>query len=217
MTTSPMTLAICIGSLTLKHVHVVHDSDNYGVHGAVLHPRGHPRGAPTDDEHRFADTGIDGIHCDEIVPFRFSLGIHGTGHEQLVADESRILPRSDHSPDNAGENHLGGQKNAISRPRTLHFVAVDLPVGSVSSRLACGRGMTCTDTSSPTRRAAAAPASVAAFTAATSPRPIAVTYTAPMYSSPTSTTSAVFTIASAASSAPIRPLVSISPKASNRM
>ena len=50
-----------------------------------------------------------------------------------------------------------------------------LPIGSVSSRLACGRGMTCTDTSSPTRRAAAAPASVAAFTAATSPRTIAVT------------------------------------------
>src|SRR5262249_34278094 len=51
-----------------------------------------------------------------------------------------------------------------------------LPMGNTSSRLACGRGMTWTETSSPTRRAAAAPASVAAFTAATSPRTIAVTY-----------------------------------------
>ena len=32
-----------------------------------------------------------------------------------------------------------------------------LPIGSTSSRFACGRGITCTDTSSPTRRAAAAP------------------------------------------------------------
>ena len=46
---------------------------------------------------------------------------------------------------------------------------------STSSRLLCGRGMTCTETSSPTRRAAAAPASVAALTAATSPRTSAVT------------------------------------------
>ena len=39
-----------------------------------------------------------------------------------------------------------------------HFVvADDLPMGSASSRFACGRGITCTDTSSPTRRAAAVP------------------------------------------------------------
>ena len=49
------------------------------------------------------------------------------------------------------------------------------PIGNASSRSACGRGMTWTDMSSPTRRAAAAPASVAAFTAATLPRTIAVT------------------------------------------
>ena len=41
--------------------------------------------------------------------------------------------------------------------------------------VACGRGITCTETSSPTRRAAAAPASVAALTAATSPSTMAVT------------------------------------------
>src|SRR5262245_14564736 len=74
--------------------------------------------------------------------------------------------------------------------------------------------MTCTDTSSPTRRAAAAPASVAAFTAPTSPRTMTVTYPAPMYSFPISATLAAFTIASAASTDPMRPFVSMSPRAS---
>ena len=45
-----------------------------------------------------------------------------------------------------------------------------LPLGRIRSTSVCGRGMTWTETSSPTRRAAAAPASVAAFTAPTSPR-----------------------------------------------
>src|SRR5436190_24390439 len=70
--------------------------------------------------------------------------------------------------------------------------------------------MTWTDTSSPTRRAAAAPASVAALTAPTSPRTITVTYPAPMYSLPTRMTLAAFTMASAASIDPISPLVSTS-------
>src|SRR5262245_46954642 len=64
----------------------------------------------------------------------------------------------------------------FARSTRLQAFAVEaLPIGSASSRLACGQGMTCTDTSSPARRAAAAPASVAALTAATSPRTIAVT------------------------------------------
>src|SRR5581483_9032294 len=49
------------------------------------------------------------------------------------------------------------------------------PLGRILSTSECGRGMTWTDTSSPTRRAAAAPASVAAFTAPTSPRTMTVT------------------------------------------
>ena len=68
-------------------------------------PGRHAGGAPADDEHRFADTGINGVHGDEIVPFGFSVGIHGTGHEQLVADQPRILPRGDDRPDDAGQNH----------------------------------------------------------------------------------------------------------------
>src|SRR5262245_13642091 len=47
--------------------------------------------------------------------------------------------------------------------------------GMTRSTSTWGRGMTCTETSSPTRRAAAAPASVAALTAPTSPRTKTVT------------------------------------------
>src|SRR5258706_4002037 len=86
--------------------------------------------------------------------------------------------------------------------------------GRIFSTSLCGAGMTCTATSSPTRRAAAAPASVAALTAPTSPRTVTVTNPAPMYSLPISTTFAVFTIASAASIAPTSPLVSTIPRAS---
>src|SRR5690349_16600664 len=74
--------------------------------------------------------------------------------------------------------------------------------------------MTWTPISSPTRRAADAPASVAAFTEATSPRTIAVTRPASTFCQPTKTTLAVFTIASAASIMPTRPRVSTRPSAS---
>ena len=56
-----------------------------------------------------------------------------------------------------------------------HPAAATAPLGRIFSTSACGRGMTWTETSSPTRRAAAAPASVAALTAPTSPRTITVT------------------------------------------
>src|ERR1700730_12196754 len=88
------------------------------------------------------------------------------------------------------------------------------PPGKIFSTCSCGRGMTCTETSSPTRRAAAAPASVAAFTAPTSPRTITGTSPEPIYSLPMRTTLAALTIASAASIEPTRPLVSIIPSAS---
>src|SRR5262245_40006385 len=74
--------------------------------------------------------------------------------------------------------------------------------------------MTWTPTSSPTRRAAAAPASVAALTDPTSPRTMAVTKPASTFCQPTKTTFAVLTIASAASIMPIKPRVSTSPSAS---
>ena len=76
-----------------------------------------------------------------------------------------------------------------------------------------GRGMTCTEISSPTRSAAAAPASVAALTAPTSPRTITVTRPPPTCSLPIRVTLAALTMASAASMEATRPLVSIIPRA----
>src|SRR6478672_7628443 len=101
------------------------------------------------------------------------------------------------------------------RDRRRDYAFASFGRGRIFSTSACGRGITCTDTSSPTRRAAAAPASVAAFTAPTSPRTRTVTYPAPMYSLPTRTTFAALTIASAASTEPIRPRVSTMPSASD--
>src|SRR5215510_10180662 len=75
--------------------------------------------------------------------------------------------------------------------------------------------MTCVATTSPTRLAAAAPASTALRTAATSPRTIAVTRPASIFSQPTSRTFAALTIASAASIIATRPLHSTMPSASS--
>src|SRR4030095_14742862 len=111
--------------------------------------------------------------------------------------QARILPCGNHAADHAGQDH---------------FVA--LPIGSTSSRLGWGRGITCTAISSPTPRGAAAPASVAALTAATSPRTSAVTYPEPIFSQPTSETLAAFTMASDASIMATKPRVSIIPNAS---
>ena len=69
-------------------------------------------------------------------------------------------------------------------------------------------------TTSPTRLAAAEPASMAALTAATSPTIIAVTRPLPIFCQPISVTFAAFNIASLASTSAVRPLVSIMPRAS---
>src|SRR5512146_3161960 len=90
---------------------------------------------------------------------------HRTAHQQFAAFEAVVFARGHHRAHYACQNH-GYAPAALVMAR---------PIGSTSSRLACGRGITCTAINSPTRRAAAAPASVAAFTAATSPRTIAVT------------------------------------------
>src|SRR6202142_3726662 len=77
----------------------------------------------------------------------------------------------------------------------------------------CGRAITCTLFTFPTWAAAAAPTSVAAFTAATSPTTNAVTRPDPTVSHPAKVTSAAFNIASAASNKATRPVVSTIPSA----
>src|SRR4051812_43547852 len=78
----------------------------------------------------------------------------------------------------------------------------------------CGRGITCTLTTSPTRPAASAPASTAARTAATSPLSVIATRPLPTLCCSTNVTLAALSAASHASTAATIPLVSINPIAS---
>src|SRR4030095_4609709 len=73
--------------------------------------------------------------------------------------------------------------------------------------------MTCTDTRVPTLLAASEPASVAAFTAPTSPLMMTATRPSPTCSRPTMVTFAALTLASRAASAATNLLVSIMPSA----
>src|SRR5580704_12672482 len=73
--------------------------------------------------------------------------------------------------------------------------------------------MTWEATSSPTRPAASAPASTAAFTLPTSPRTIVVTKAPPIWIVLMISTLAALHMASVASTRPTQPLVSISPSA----
>src|SRR5690242_4111881 len=75
----------------------------------------------------------------------------------------------------------------------------------------CGRGITWTETSSPTVDAVSAPASVAAFTAPTSPVIVTETSPSPTSCRPTIVTLAALTMASPAARAATYPLVSIRP------
>ena len=60
-TTSPITLASCIASRPRRHVDGIDDSDDSCVDGTIFQAGSHTRGAATDDQHRFADTGVDGV------------------------------------------------------------------------------------------------------------------------------------------------------------
>src|SRR2546423_738833 len=140
----------------------------------------------------------DGINRDHITTRVRPIEIDRPNDEQLFSFQPLVLLGSDDCADNPRDDHARAW--AVT--------------GIASSTLPCGRGITCTLTSSPTRRAAAAPASVAALTAATSPRTIAVTKPAPIFSYPISVTLAALTIASAASIIATKPLVSTIPSAS---
>src|SRR5437660_2007177 len=145
--------------------------------------------------------GSDCVNGNDITSRIRAIEVDGTNDQELFPFQPFVFLGSHDCADDPRDDHA----------RACAVMGID------SSTLPCGRGITCTLTSSPTRRAAAAPASVAAFTAPTSPRTITVTYPAPIYSLPINTTLAAFTIASAASMAPTKPFVSIIPNASSDM
>src|SRR5262249_45762409 len=142
--------------------HLIHNSDNRRIDGYVLTTVRHASGASLHNQNLFSKARVHGINGNKIAFLVISVRVDLTANEQLFSLESRVLPRCDNGPDDTGEHH------------GCLYLDV-LPMGRTSSRFECGLGITWTLMSSPTRRAAAAPASVAAFTAATSPRTIAVT------------------------------------------
>src|SRR5262245_18418811 len=138
--------------------YLIDNADDRSIDRGVLAAGGHSGRAALNDQYLFSYYRMNCVDSDDVALVVVAIGIHGTADQQFLAFESRILSRRDHGPDDARQYH-----------REL------LPIGRTSSRFECGRGMTWTLINSPTRRAAAAPASVAAFTAATSPRTMAVT------------------------------------------
>src|SRR5712692_2504792 len=141
---------------------------------------------------------------------KFFLGFDGAGNRFprfLNGDEVAVAQTQALNLFHPNARRAGGPNP------TAYFFAP----GRIFSTCSCGRGITCTATNSPTRLAAAAPASTAAFTAPTSPRTVTVTYPEPIYSLPVRTTLAALTMASEASIAPTKPLVSIIPNASLAM
>src|SRR6266571_8246368 len=194
-TTVPMTRASCI---SLRYIHRIDHAYNRRIHGRVLHALRQARARAGDHQHALMKACADCIDGNDIAGRVRAVDVDGADDEQFLSFQPLVLLRRYDRAQNARDDH-----------------ALDCAlIGIASSTLPCGRGITWTLTNSPTRRAAAAPASVAAFTAATSPRTMAVTNPAPIFSYPTRVTFAALTIASAASIIATRPLVSTIPSAS---
>jgi hypothetical protein len=146
------------------HFEDVDDGHDGGVHGAVLGDRG------------LTGRGAAGVEHD-LTHTRLPTASTATTPPSLTAPVRTSIGATARSLSPVSSSSL---RDATTVPMTL-----PMTMGSRSptwrgrgaareSMLAWGRGMTWTLTSSPTRSAARAPASVAAFTAATSPRTIAV-------------------------------------------
>src|SRR6185436_7643182 len=197
-TTVPITRASCISSLGTHDVHSVDHADHRGIYGRVFHVLGQSRARTRHHQHAFVKACAHRVHGHNITSRVRPIEVDGPNNEQLLTLQPFVFL---------------GRHDCADDSRNNHARACAL-MGIASSTLPCGLGITCTLTSSPTRRAAAAPASVAALTAATSPRTIAVTKPAPIFSYPIRVTLAALTIASAASIIATSPLVSIIPSAS---
>src|SRR5688572_22003970 len=165
-TTVPMTRASCISFLGSHDIDSIDHADDSGIHRRIFHVLRQPRARTRDNQHAFMKSCADSVDGDDVAARVRSIKIDGPDDEQLLSFQPFVFLRRYDCADNPRDDHA-----------RAWFV-----IGIASSTLPCGRGITCTLTSSPTRRAAAAPASVAAFTAATSPRTMAVTKPAPIFS-----------------------------------
>src|SRR5262245_34438586 len=143
----------------------IHDAADDGVDRLLLGHVREARAGAGGHEHELADPRTDRVGGHDPVARGLHLGVDFAGQEELQAHEARILPRRADGAHNLRQDH------AAQAP----LLDSERPMGSASSSIGCGRGMTCTEITSPTLAAAVDPASVAARTAATSPRTIVVT------------------------------------------
>src|SRR5256885_4250238 len=159
----------------------VDDGHDRRIDGTILGDAGLPRRRSAGVEHYLAEACAHRVDGDDQRADRLPFRIGAPDEQELEPGKVLLLARGDDRSDDAAEEHPGpayfftpAAETPPSSPISRRASAVR-PRGRAASMLAWGLGMTCTETSCPTRSAPRAPASVAAFTAATSPRTIAVT------------------------------------------
>jgi len=146
-------------------VHLVDNADDGVVDGLSLQPSAMAGAAAGDRDHAFADTRATVSDADHVAALVLPVRRDRLEDEELLASRRGSLRVATTVPTTRAR--IMGS----SRPVTYRALRLPLAIGRMNSRLSWGRGITCTAINSPTRRAAAAPASVAARTAATSRAP----------------------------------------------
>src|SRR5215510_3596503 len=194
-----------IVDISICHFNRIDNPYDRRINRPIFQPIGHSRAAARNDQHLLAIARAYGIDRHQIAALVLALERDRADEQKLFAFEARVFARRHDVADDASDDHsdwgVGNGEWGMGKNSNPDFLLPPLPTpysplplllyfpplnwsatGRFSSTDECGRGMTCTLTSSPTRRAAAAPASVAALTAATSPRTIAVTKPPPIFS-----------------------------------
>src|SRR5207247_1893458 len=200
-----------------------------GLHAAdvAADDRGHERAADAD---RLDHLDVGGL-AHRVGPFDQAYPALGLEHAERLAVgavsvichrcSTGILPVSS----KVESTQVGGRPTRAGCPCYLVARSARRPptgaapvlfaLGIIPPKSSWGRAMTWTLITVPTRPAASAPASTAAFTAATSPRTNAVTMPLPALSQPIISTLAAFSIASVPSIRDTSPLHSSRPSASD--
>src|SRR5690554_2316326 len=153
----------------------IDDGEDGRIRRAAIGGGGLPGAAAAGIQHHLPRPCTNGIERDDVAAAWRSIQIKRLDNQHFQAIYPFAFGAGNHRANDSGEKHQPSLCMA-DWPSSVR------PSGMTASTLTCGRGMTCTATTSPTFSALRTPASTAAFTAATSPRTIAVTYPPPVFS-----------------------------------